>query len=154
VVKDEGMKTDAINSRESPSPISVLLFDGECGLCNWAVRFVLNHEHKHDLFFAPLTGPLAQRVRDRHPSLQAVDSVIWVDLDAAGEPIRTAIRSTAVLKLFRYLGGWWTVLQAIWIVPRPLRDWIYDLVARNRRRFFPLRDRRVFAAGIEDRFMQ
>lgn len=134
-------------------PISVLLYDGECALCSGAVRFVINHEQRQDLRFARLVGQFGQRVRELHPELQAVDSVIWVDLDGAGEPVHLDIRSAAVIRILRYLGGGWSALQFIWLVPRPLRDWVYDLVARNRRRILRFRSGPVSSTGIENRFL-
>jgi len=145
---------EAMNSREPTGPISVLLFDGDCALCNGAVRFVLNHEKTQDLRFAKLTGQLGRRLRNLHPELQDVDSVIWADLDAAGEAVHLDIRSAAVIRVVRYLGGGWSLLQALRIVPRPLRDWVYDLVARNRRRIFQSRPCPVTSTGIEKRFLK
>jgi len=123
-----------MNPNEESRVISILLFDGECAFCNWAVRFVLEHEKTDTLRFASLSSPLARRLVDSHPALQDVDSVIWMELDEVAAPTRYAIKSSAALRIARYLGGWWSVLWIAWLVPKPLRDGLYDLLARNRRR--------------------
>ena len=49
---------------------------------------------------------------------------------------KSYVRSEAAIRVSRYLGGGWKLLGAIKIVPRPIRDWAYDVVARNRYRWF------------------
>jgi predicted DCC family thiol-disulfide oxidoreductase YuxK len=46
------------------------------------------------------------------------------------------VRSDAAIRISRYFGGSWKLLGAIKIIPRPARDWAYDIVARNRYRWF------------------
>jgi predicted DCC family thiol-disulfide oxidoreductase YuxK len=112
----------------------VLLYDGECGLCASIVRFVLDREKERTLRFAALKSPFAARVLGRRPDLQGIDSVVWVELDEAHAPTKILVRSAAALRLARYLGGGWRFLSATWIVPRPIRDWMYDVVAARRHR--------------------
>jgi predicted DCC family thiol-disulfide oxidoreductase YuxK len=143
-----------MNSSEGSGAISVLLYDGQCAFCNWAVGLVLAHEKASSLRFASLTSEVAQHVVDQYPELQEVDSVIWVDLDEVGTPTGMAIRSAAVIRIFRYLGGWWSIFRVAWIIPRPLRDKIYDLVARNRRRILNSSSGRVNPADNKWRFLR
>jgi predicted DCC family thiol-disulfide oxidoreductase YuxK len=113
----------------------VLLYDGTCGFCARSVQFVLDHERdRHSLTFARLAGALGDDLRRRHPALASVDSVIWFEpADDAGGGT-AFVRSAAVLRVLRYLGGGWRVLGLLGtIVPRSLRDWLYDVVARRRR---------------------
>ena len=109
---------------------AVLLYDGACGLCASSVQFVLRHESRQDLLFAPLQGELAADVRAQHPELAAVDSMVWV------EDGRTFVRSAAVLRTASYLGGIWKVAALGWLVPRAVRDMAYDFVARHRHQWF------------------
>jgi predicted DCC family thiol-disulfide oxidoreductase YuxK len=117
-----------------PRAGSVLLYDGDCGFCNRSVQLVLRHERRPTLLFAALASPFGRRIVSRRPALHGVDSMVWVDRDANGEPQRTLVRSAAALRLCRYLGGAWSLLAALAIVPGPLRDAVYDLVARHRHR--------------------
>jgi predicted DCC family thiol-disulfide oxidoreductase YuxK len=112
----------------------VLLFDGTCGFCANSVQFVLAHERRRrTLRFASLDSPLGTELRERHPELAGVDSVIWYEPALDRHQERVDVRSTAVFHVLRYLGGPWTVLAALGgIVPRVVRDWVYDFVARHR----------------------
>lgn len=117
----------------------VLLYDGACGFCSGTVQFVLRHDHRDKLRFAALQGDYGSSLRSRHPELDTVDSVVWVE---PGEPTaegtaseRILLRSDAVLAVGRYLGGWWSALARLGGgVPRAWRDALYRLVARHRHR--------------------
>jgi predicted DCC family thiol-disulfide oxidoreductase YuxK len=73
---------------------AVLLYDGECGFCSRTVQFILRHERVHTLRFASLGSGYARDVRQRHPGLHGVDSVVW--LDAAAGTVLT--KSAAILR--------------------------------------------------------
>ena len=112
----------------------VLLYDGACGLCGRTVRLVLRHDRHGTLRFAPLGGAYARRLGERHPELAGADSMVWVEPAGAGVPERVLVRSEAALRVLRYLGGPWRLLLGLRVVPRPLRDAAYDLLARHRHR--------------------
>lgn len=113
---------------------ALLLYDGTCGFCAESVQFVLGHDRRRrELRFASLQGPTGTDVRGRHPELETVDSVIWYEPGSPGEREVILVRSSAVLRVLRYLGGAWRVLAWLGaLVPRPLRDGVYDFVARHR----------------------
>lgn len=116
-------------TRDAP----LLLYDGACGLCNATVRRVLRRDRTGTLRFASLQGPAGTAVRSRHPELEGVDSVVWVAADDSGRET-VAVRSDAALHLAGYLGGPWRLALAARLVPRALRDRVYDWVARHRHR--------------------
>lgn len=115
-----------------PSATPVLLYDGDCGFCAGSVQLVLAQEppgRRAALRFAPLQGEYGRALRARHPELAATDSVLWHD------PVRdlVLVRSAAALAVCRHLGGAWALLGGLGaLVPRALRDRLYDLVARRR----------------------
>jgi predicted DCC family thiol-disulfide oxidoreductase YuxK len=112
----------------------VAFFDGVCNLCNGAVNFLLDHDHRHRLRFAPLQGAAFARLAREHPWLQGTDSfVLW---DGA----RPHARSSAILRSLVALGGAWRLAAVGLIVPRPLRDLAYDFLARRRYRWFGRRE--------------
>lgn len=130
----------------------VLLYDGHCALCNWAVRMVLRADRGGSFSFAPLHGEFADAVIARYPSLLGTDSLVLVE-DAwpaasrggtgEGTPesgdsgeARVHVRSDAVLRSLDLLGGGWRLLRVFALIPRPIRDWAYDLLARWRYRLF------------------
>jgi predicted DCC family thiol-disulfide oxidoreductase YuxK len=119
--------------RASSVPDQILLYDGTCGLCAASVQFILRHERRHSLGFAPLEGQLAATVRARHPELDGVDSLVWID--RAGTPDESVtVRSRAVLRAAAYLGLPWSLAVVGRFLPAALLDSAYDWVARHRHR--------------------
>lgn len=108
----------------------IIFFDGVCGLCNRSIDFVIRHDRAHKFRFAPLQGTTAQQRLKISPGA-SLSSMVLCD--------RTGIyrRSSAVSRVLRGLGGVWSLLGwLLWIVPRPLRNLGYEIVARNRYRWF------------------
>ena len=124
--------TDTPRSDTVSDTRSVLLYDGDCGFCAGSVQFVLAHEPpaaRQRLAFAPLQGAFGTRVRERFPELVGVDSVVWYDPSIPA----VRVRSSAALAAVAHLGGIWAVAATLGrLVPRPLRDAVYDLIARRR----------------------
>ena len=118
----------------------VLLYDGYCGLCNRAVQWVLRHDPAGEFRFAPLDDRFAVAVRDRHPELLGVDSLVLVRPCADGGE-EVLVRSRAVLAVAGRLKGWRWLAAVGQGVPLRLRDWVYDRVARSRTRWFGRLDR-------------
>ncbi|MGD8728874.1 MAG: DCC1-like thiol-disulfide oxidoreductase family protein, partial [Gemmatimonadota bacterium] len=81
--------------------------------------------------FAPLHGDFATGIVARHPGLEGIDSLVLVK-----EGGSVAVRSDAVLGSMRLLGGAWRLLLVFALIPRPIRDWAYDLFAGWRYRLF------------------
>ncbi len=127
----------------------LLLFDGVCNLCNGAVNFVIDHDRDGRVAFAPLQSPLgAQVAAAAGVAPGAMSTMILVD---GGE---AHVRSDAALRLARYLGFPWSLLRALRLVPRPLRDAAYGIVARHRYRWFGRSDTcRVPTPEIRARFV-
>jgi predicted DCC family thiol-disulfide oxidoreductase YuxK len=111
----------------------VLLFDGVCTLCNGFVRFVIDRDPAGRFQFAPLQSDAARRVLGAAPQ-PLPDSLVLV------ENGRLFTRSTAALRVARGLRSPWPLAYLLVAVPRPVRDWVYDAVARNRYRWFGRRD--------------
>ncbi|MGE0639339.1 MAG: thiol-disulfide oxidoreductase DCC family protein [Thermoanaerobaculia bacterium] len=117
----------------NPAPLShpTLLFDGVCNLCNGSVQWVIRHDAAKRFRFASLQSDAARELLARHElPLDAMDTVVLVDGD------RLWVKSSAALEVARRVGGGWWLLSLFRVVPRPLRDLVYDFVARNRYRWF------------------
>jgi predicted DCC family thiol-disulfide oxidoreductase YuxK len=108
----------------------VLLYDGTCGFCAESVQFVLRHDRRGLLRFAALDSAYGRRVLNRHPELRGFDSVLFVD----PAQDKVAAHSSAVLRVAAYLGGRWGLLRVARVIPSPIRDAVYRLVARHRHR--------------------
>lgn len=111
----------------------VLLYDGRCGFCAASVQFVLDRDPSGPLRFAALDSAFGRGVIQQHPELEGVDSMVWVE-PADDSPGRVLVRSGAVLRVAEYLGGAWRLAMVLWLVPRPLRDAVYRVIARHRHR--------------------
>jgi predicted DCC family thiol-disulfide oxidoreductase YuxK len=111
----------------------VLLYDGTCAFCAESVQTVLRHDRSGTLKFAPLHGVFAASVRARHPELESIDSMVWVD-PAPGGSEQVLVRSAAALRVARYLGGVWRVALLARLLPEAARDALYDFIARHRHR--------------------
>lgn len=124
----------------------ILLYDGVCGLCNRLVQFILRRDHKAIFRFAALQSPFAASVLARHGADAANLDTVYViqnynsgDEDHAKPHLRESLlaRSDAIIFVLRQFGGIWLLGAAILrMVPRRLRDWGYNLVARTRYRIF------------------
>ena len=115
---------------------TIVLYDGVCGLCNRLVQFLLRHD-KHDRFrFAPLQSEFAASLLKKHGiNASDLDSVsVIVDYGVASESAFT--KSDAVIRATWELGGIWRAGEIGRIIPRSIRNWFYDRVARNRYRMF------------------
>jgi len=107
----------------------ILFFDGDCGLCDRFVRFLVARDRRERLHYAPLQGETARSVIPA-ATAASVDSVILLDEDGLH------VRSEAALRALARLGGAWRLIAGLRGVPRGLRDAVYDLVATNRYRWF------------------
>ena len=114
----------------------VLLYDGVCGFCNHTVQFIIAHDRRGTMRFAPLQGEYGERVEARHPVLAGVDSVVYLEPSDDPRTERAYVRSDAALRVASYLGGPWRAVLVARLVPRFVRDYFYDLFARHRYRFF------------------
>src|SRR5271156_164521 len=117
--------------------LDMMFYDGHCGLCHRAVRFVLAEDREGKLFrFAPLQGETFQRLVALEQRKTLPDSVVVMAADG-----RLLVRSEAFLHILRRLGGVWKVLAvALGVLPKGLRDFVYDFVARVRFRVFGRRE--------------
>ncbi len=113
--------------------IERIFYDGHCGLCHGAVRFVIARDPEGLRFrYAPLQGTTIEKLvpADRRAALP--DSIVVLTDDE-----RLLIRSDAFIHVLRRLGGFWRVIGAIIaIIPRPIRDGVYNFIARVRYRIF------------------
>jgi predicted DCC family thiol-disulfide oxidoreductase YuxK len=118
-----------------PAERPVLFFDGECNLCNSSVQFIIRHDKQKRFLFAPLQSPAGR---------EALSNISLSFGEGRGEVSslillyrgRYYIRSSAALHTARLLSGLWPVLYAGMILPRFLRDAVYDFISRNRYKWF------------------
>ncbi|SNZ00033.1 thiol-disulfide oxidoreductase DCC family protein [Flagellimonas pacifica] len=114
----------------------IILFDGVCNLCNGAVQFVIKRD-KQDMFrYAALQSEIGkQLITERAIDTSKVDSIIFIEPGVA-----YFTKSDAALQIGKGFGGFWNVLAIFSWIPKSFRDTIYDLIARNRYKWFGRKD--------------
>ena len=135
----------------------VLLYDGEYGLCNAAVRRLLRSDRAARLKFAPLQGDQGQAyLRLWGLPTENFDTMVFVPNWEAPDRSAPLVRTTAVLAAADEIGGWWRLLTWLRIFPAWLRDPFYKLVARTRYALFGAYRGRPLAESAEwrSRFLQ
>jgi len=127
----------------------VVLFDGVCNLCTGVVQFVIPRDEAGRIHFAALQSAPGQALLERHDlPTSDFDSFVLVD---DGE---CYTKSAAALRLAGYLDGPLSWLSALKVVPRPVRDAVYDVVADYRYRVFGRTDQCMMPTpDVESRFL-
>ena len=114
-----------------PQDHPVILFDGVCNLCNSSVQYVIKHDPEHIFRFASLQSPFGQKfLSDNHLSSNNINSFILF----SNNKIYT--RSTAALQVAKRLKGLMKLLYFFMIVPGFIRDGVYNIIAKNRYKWF------------------
>ena len=112
----------------------VVFYDGVCRLCDRTVRLLLQIDHDRVLLFAPLQGEAAKRLNKGSASTNMRTMLFVENYGTDNEHVSS--RSTGVLRMFARIGGVWHVVSWFRIVPAPLRDFAYRIVARYRYAWF------------------
>ncbi|AXE16407.1 hypothetical protein DR864_01020 [Runella rosea] len=108
----------------------VILFDGVCNFCNASINFVIDRDAARRFRFASLQSDFGQRLlAENNRQLTDFDTVLLLRAGKLYE------KSDAALEIARYLKGW-SWLYLFRIVPRFIRDFFYDIIAKNRYRLF------------------
>jgi predicted DCC family thiol-disulfide oxidoreductase YuxK len=117
------------------SPDSVIFFDGVCNLCNGAVQFVIRRDKEGRFKFSSLQSDYAKEsLGDFGIDASMLESILLLENGKLHK------KSEAVLRINRRLPFPWPMLSIFWIIPRGLRDVIYEWVANNRYRWFGRKD--------------
>jgi len=147
-IKETESTTRDVQSPHADPAHDVVFFDGVCNLCNGWVRFVIMRDPAGVFRFAPLQSDAATHAMADRTMLARSDSIILL------RDGRFYTRSGAVLRIVRRLRWPWPVLSALLIIPAFIRDFVYDLVARNRYQWFGRRDECMIPTPeMRDRFL-
>jgi predicted DCC family thiol-disulfide oxidoreductase YuxK len=127
----------------------LVLFDGVCNFCNYWVNFAIRHNKKNDLRFTPLQGESAKSILpDYSINPTQLNSVIFVNNGKA------YTQSSAALQICRHLNGGWKLFYGFYIIPKFIRDFLYNIIARNRYRWFGRKDQCMVPTGeMRSRFL-
>jgi predicted DCC family thiol-disulfide oxidoreductase YuxK len=129
---------------------AIVLFDGVCHLCTSTVQFIIKRDPQGYFTFASLQSEVGRTLLEEH-GLQpdALETLVLV------EGSHCFTRSDAALRVAQQLSGGWSLLRILLLVPKPIRDWGYTIIARNRYRWFGRRETcMVPSRDILNRFLQ
>lgn len=125
---------------QSPHRENIIFFDGICTLCNSFIDFLIKRDSKKILRYAPLQGHTANerlpmsRVRVAGPNGPSFSSIVYLKNGLM------LTQSDAAIQILTDLGGMWSLVSILKLVPRSIRNSVYKLVATNRYKWFGQRD--------------
>jgi predicted DCC family thiol-disulfide oxidoreductase YuxK len=128
----------------------IILFDGVCNLCNGSVNFVLDRDKKKKFKFGALQSDIGKELLLKYNVQHSIgyDSVVLIKNNKIYK------KSSAALEVARHLNGMWPALYVFKIIPSMIRDFVYDLISRNRYRLFGKSETcRLPEPGIKERFL-
>ena len=127
----------------------IVLFDGVCNLCNRLVHFIIRHDRAGKFQFAPLQSVTGQALLKKAGRPEGdLATLVFISGDTY------SLRSAAVLKVLRALGGAWKLFYVFMLIPGPVRDFMYGLVAGSRYKIFGKRDTcMVPSPELKNRFL-
>jgi predicted DCC family thiol-disulfide oxidoreductase YuxK len=109
----------------------IVVFDAQCLLCNGWVRFILRHDHERRFRFASIQGAQGKALLAQAGlRVDHLETLLLVDSDHAWQ------HTAAILRVLNGLGWPWKLAWVAWIIPAPIRDSLYRLLARNRYAWF------------------
>jgi len=109
----------------------IVFFDGVCNFCNYWVNFAIKRDKKKKLRFSPIQGETAATLLATYQlSPTALSTVILIDNG------KVYTQSSAALRISKYLAGGWKLVYGLMILPKFIRDFFYNIIARNRYRWY------------------
>lgn len=127
----------------------IVLFDGVCNLCDNSVKFIIQRDRKAVFKMASLQSEIGQNLQTHFgQDPTQVNSVMFI------ENGKLYTKSTAALRIAKHLDGAWKLFIVFMIIPTPIRDIVYDFIARNRYRWFGKHDACMIPdKSIKSRFL-
>ncbi|MBC7875026.1 MAG: thiol-disulfide oxidoreductase DCC family protein [Ferruginibacter sp.] len=127
----------------------VLLFDGVCNFCNYWVNFAIKRDRKRKLRFTPLQGQTAKSLLPEYKiNPGSLSTVILVDNG------KVYTQSSAAIRVCKYLDGGWKLFYGLMIIPKFIRDFLYNIIARNRYKWFGKKESCMIpTAEVRERFL-
>jgi predicted DCC family thiol-disulfide oxidoreductase YuxK len=112
----------------------IILFDGECHVCDKSVEFIIKRDPDGYFHFASLQSEVGQNILNYYRVERDIDSLVLIEHNQYYQ------KSTAALKICRHLKGLSKFLYILLIIPLPIRDFFYKIIAKNRYRWFGKKD--------------
>lgn len=127
--------------------VNIILFDGECHFCDQSVQFIIKRDLRKQFKFASIQGEIGQKLLQQHKVPTTLDSIVLIE----GGKIYT--KSSAVLQICKKLNRLWKLFYIFIIIPTPIRNRVYDLVAQNRHKLNKSNQCRIPSKDDLERFL-
>lgn len=128
--------------------VQIILFDGDCNFCDKSVQFIIKRDPKGFYKFASLQSEIGQKLIKQHNIPANLDSFILVTDE------KWYAKSSAALHVCKNLTGLWKTLYPLLIIPRPIRDFFYHIIANNRYKWFGKKDHCILPSSeMRKRFL-
>ena len=108
----------------------IILFDGECNFCNRIVQFIIKRDPTGIFKFSSLQSVVGKEMLRKYNVPKEIDSLVLIEDDYC------YFKSTGALRIFKNLKGLWRVTKYLLLVPRPIRDFFYRIIAKYRYQLF------------------
>lgn len=126
----------------------IILFDGECNLCDQSVQFIIKRDPDGVFTFASLQSDIGKMLLNECNVSSEIDSFVLIE----GE--RYYVKSSAALRVCKNITGAWKLLYALVVIPKPLRDFFYGMIAKNRYKWFGKKDQCLLPSpDVRKRFL-
>ena len=138
------------NSMSNETTERIVFFDGVCNFCNYWVNFAIKKDKKKKLRFAPLQGETAKNILPQYNiSTTALSTVVFID-DG-----KVYTQSSAAFRICKHLDGGWKLFYGLMVIPKFIRDAVYNFIAKNRYRWFGKKEScMVPTADMKSRFLE
>ena len=127
----------------------IVLFDGICNYCNAMINFIIKQDKKNKYLFATLQSGAGQKILKQW-NLPGDSFESFLILDNG----KLYSKSTAALRLYNQLPWYWKWTQLFWIFPKFIRDAVYNIIAKNRYKWFGRKEEcMVPTSELKERFL-
>ncbi|MED4228963.1 thiol-disulfide oxidoreductase DCC family protein [Neobacillus cucumis] len=108
----------------------IILFDGECNFCDYSVQFIIKRDPNGLFKFASLQSDIGKELLHKYNTSSNIDSLVLI------EDKNCYFKSSAALRVCKNLKGAWKLPYFLLLIPKPLRDFCYGIIAKNRYKWF------------------
>ena len=132
---------------------NIVFFDGYCILCNRFIDLFLNIDKNKYFYYTPLTSNYAintlEKLDDPRIEVKNINTVIYLKNQ------QLFFKSDAIIEIINDLGSWYKISLVLYVVPKKIRDWCYDLIAKNRYHIFgKMKQCRIIKQEEKDRILE
>lgn len=113
---------------------AIILFDGICNFCNSNVQFIIKRDPHGYFKFASLQSNIGQKLLKKYGIQNDMDSFVLIENN------HYYLKSSAAIRVFKHLNGLWSFLYIFHFIPTPIRNFFYDIIAKNRYKWFGKRE--------------